>query len=379
MTTSPLRLAITGCGAAFEHLHREPLLLAARRGWVRLVAAADPSPARRELARRWFPDVRTYQSAAELFAAEEGLDGAIVASPPPVHRTDCETAFAAGCHVLCEKPLAGSVADAVAIEAAAAAGKRRLVLGMTRRYYPAIGTLAKLLAEEGGEHARFVHRQGGVYGWTVASDAAFRRATSGGGVLLDWGVHLLDTLGLLFGWGRATAAQDDAMDDGVEANALVELDLERASGRLHLSWDTPMESALHVVTGDVEYWQPLGSIDALHRRRGRNGPWERVPLTVDWPVDLDPERPKRGRPRSHNECMTYQLIGALRCLRFGEAPAAGGADGTAAVRIVHEAYGMAEPLVVPWLSEAEGALLRERHWRRRQPAVPSREAVAVST
>ena len=364
MSSRPLNLAFIGCGAAFELLHRTPLELAVKNGWARLVAAADPNPARLGLAASWFPGMRGHGSAADLFAKEKGIDLTIIASPPPLHESDCAAAFAAGSHVLCEKPLAGTVESARAITAAAEASGRRLALGMTKRFYPAAEELrTRLRALPAGTDIRFLYRQGGVYDWKVASEAPFRRRTGGGGVLLDWGVHLTDTLGSLFGWGRTAAAWDDATGDGVEANAIVDYSLERASGRVHLSWDTAMDSALHVRAGAEEYWMPVGYIDVLFHRSGPGRGWQKTAIRARWARDLNAASPAMGAPRSHNECMTYQLIGALRSILHGEPPAASGADGVAALELIHAAYGMAQPLAAPWLPAEEQELLRKRHWR----------------
>lgn len=365
----PISVCFIGCGAALEFLHKEPILEAARRGWASIVAVADPVERRRELASRWFGGLRTYASSRELFAEERRIDLTVVASPPCAHRADVEAAFAAGSHVLCEKPLAHNVEDAEAMAAAGRRAGRIFAVGMTRRFYPAVEQLRRSIAKLPIDTPiRFVFRQGAVYNWPVASTAPFRRDIGGGGVLLDMGVHLTDILGLIFGWGKAAAAYDDALIGGVEANSLVDLSLERATGRLHLSWDTNLDSALMVTAGDDEYWMPIGQIDVLQHRRSR-GKWQPVPVTVSWPVSLEGRNPKLGVPRSHNDCMRFQLISVLRSVIHGEVPMASSEDGVSALRIIYAAYEMAQPLEQPWLGKEEQIRRKRQHWR--SAAVPS--------
>lgn len=368
MRTDPLKVAIVGCGAAFEFLHREPLRFAARKGWLRVIAVADPDNSRRAQATKSFSLSTGYASSKELFRGEPDVDFTIVMSPPPLHESDCLEAFAAGSHVLCEKPLASTFDSAARIDAAARASNRILAVGMTRRFYPAVLKLKGLLEQlPADSDVRFLYRMCGVYNWRVASEAPFRRNTSGGGVLLDSGVHLTDTLGYMLGWGHTTGAWDDATIGGVEANSVVELRLGRGRGRLHLSWDTTAESALHLHVDGQQYWMPVASIDTLYHRNSSGAQWEKLPMDAEWPTDLRATGPLLAAPRSHSECVKFQLVDALRAIRLGTPPAATGADGVAALSLIHSAYQMAQPLQMPWLSSEEQALLNATHWRASNP------------
>src|SRR4051794_41061869 len=89
---------------------------------VDLVALCDVDRelARRVAAERGIP--RVYASAAEMLA-QESLDLVSIVTPDDAHLADAGAVIAVGAHVLCEKPLATTVADARALaEAAAAAG-----------------------------------------------------------------------------------------------------------------------------------------------------------------------------------------------------------------------------------------------------------------
>ena len=78
---------------------------------VEIVAVADLSRSNLEAARAWFPQARLYERAEELLDAET-LDFCDICTPPSTHRPLVEKAAARGLHVLCEKPLAPTLADA---------------------------------------------------------------------------------------------------------------------------------------------------------------------------------------------------------------------------------------------------------------------------
>src|SRR5512134_3534710 len=100
--TAVARTALVGFGNAAERGHLPGWL---SRADFRIVAVTDPEPQRRALAARLLPDVRLYESA-ELLFAEERPDVVDIATPPRWHAPLASAAVAAGCHVLCEKPLA---------------------------------------------------------------------------------------------------------------------------------------------------------------------------------------------------------------------------------------------------------------------------------
>src|SRR5688500_4852278 len=79
---------------------------------VEIVAVADLSPSNREAARALFPRARLYGNADEALAGESA-DFVDICTPPFTHRALIETAAGRGIHIVCEKPLAPSFADAL--------------------------------------------------------------------------------------------------------------------------------------------------------------------------------------------------------------------------------------------------------------------------
>src|SRR5947209_4281884 len=80
---------------------------------LRIVAAADPCPENRAAVEALVPGLRTYAHADELLERET-LDFVDICTPPFLHGVLAERALASGCHVLCEKPLATELDEALA-------------------------------------------------------------------------------------------------------------------------------------------------------------------------------------------------------------------------------------------------------------------------
>jgi predicted dehydrogenase len=109
-----------------------------------VVAVADLSADRLAPIRKRYPSVRVTTDHREVLA-DRGIDAVAIATPIRTHRALCEEALASGKHVLVEKPLAGTVADAEAIVRAAARARRTLMVGHTFVYNPAVTTVRKAI------------------------------------------------------------------------------------------------------------------------------------------------------------------------------------------------------------------------------------------
>jgi predicted dehydrogenase len=316
------------------------------------------------MAKKWFPLAECFENAEACYDKVKDVCLTIITSPPPFHAEHAETAFSYGSHVLCEKPLAHSSEDAERMVRAAECGGRVLSLGMTRRFYPClVEARRRILGGALSNNLSFTYREGGTYGWPVTSAAPFHRETSGGGVLLDKGVHALDSLGFLFGQGEVTSHVDDGPAQSVEANSITELEFERATGTMQLSWDMNLNNGFHICGSEGEYWIPIGPLDLLFSRDSAGSEWRREKVRVEWPLNLFPEGGRRGCPVDYNECFHFQLVQTLRAICLSEAPAATGEEGLATIRLISAAYQMATPLSKPWLSAAEEACSRHHHWR----------------
>lgn len=79
--------------------------------------------------------------------AETGAQVVAISSPPHAHAELTKTAFAAGCHVLCEKPFAADLAEARAMLAAAEAAAKVHMVGHEFRFEPLRATVAQAIAD----------------------------------------------------------------------------------------------------------------------------------------------------------------------------------------------------------------------------------------
>jgi len=123
-----------------------------------LAGVYDRSPERaREVAKQY--GARAFESPEALLRECEAVS---VATPTVAHREAAETALAAGCHVLVEKPMAVTVAECDAMIAAAARASRVLQVGQVERFNPALMAARPFLREpkfiEGHRMAAFQPR-----------------------------------------------------------------------------------------------------------------------------------------------------------------------------------------------------------------------------
>ncbi len=199
MSTPPLRGALIGYGWIARHGH-VPHYQAAKD--VTILAVADPTPACRDQAARDFPHARCYADMASLLAAETELDFVDICTPPCWHAEYAIAALDRGLHVLCEKPLATSTAQATAMLQAAERNHRVLLPCHTYKHAPVVRAVRKLLDDNriGKVHLvtlqtfRNTHAKG-IADWLADWRREFRY--SGGGIAMDHGSH---TFYLAFDW-----------------------------------------------------------------------------------------------------------------------------------------------------------------------------------
>jgi predicted dehydrogenase len=122
-------------------------------------------------------------------------DIVVIATPPHLHRDIALAALAAGAHVLCEKPVAMTRAEARAMVDAAARAGRVAMTGFNWRFPAAMQRLHAMMQD--GFVGRVLHVTGRWFGarWAdEASAATWRmdRAQAGHGAMGDMGVHLVD-------------------------------------------------------------------------------------------------------------------------------------------------------------------------------------------
>ena len=197
MTTKPIGVAVIGAGMAGRaHLngYRQAVsVYGAGLPEVRLVAVADAhEPFAADAARRYGYE-RT-ETDWRAIAEADDIDAVSVVVANHLHREIVEGLLAAGKHVLCEKPLAPSVADAEAMVKAAEGTGLVAATGFTFRRSPAVNAIRQQVLD--GSLGPVQHFNGHYwcdYGHNPDAPMSWRyRGPLGSGALSDIGSHLVD-------------------------------------------------------------------------------------------------------------------------------------------------------------------------------------------
>ncbi|MEW6360003.1 MAG: Gfo/Idh/MocA family oxidoreductase [Planctomycetota bacterium] len=197
-----VRVGVIGAGQVSQQMHIPGLL---KSPLTDLAAIADVSEKRRSEAAKQFNIPHVFADYKDLLAMDD-LDAVCVALPNFLHCPATVDALNAGKHVLCEKPMAMNRKEAEKMIAAARKKRRIFMIGQNMRFTRDTQLAKKAIASgKIGEpyHARcFLLRRNGIPrigSWFT------QKKYSGGGVLLDLGVHMLDcTLYLMDSFDVAT-------------------------------------------------------------------------------------------------------------------------------------------------------------------------------
>ena len=239
-----LKIGIIGCGKITQVRHAPEY---AESSQCQLVAWYDALPERAKAMAQEFGGT-AYDSVEALLAS--GVDAVSVCTANADHARVAIAALEAGCHVLCEKPMATTLADCLAMKEAAQASGKRLLIGHNQRLAKA-HVEARRLIESGaigrivGFHTMFGHP--GPEGWTGQRNSwFFDKKRAAFGVMADLGVHKTDLLHYLLGEpivevSAMLATVDKTYPDGtpiaVDDNALcIYRTQSGAIGQLHVSW-----------------------------------------------------------------------------------------------------------------------------------------------
>lgn len=279
-------------GLGWIGTHRMRAVVEAGAGEV--AAFVDPDPAARARAREVAPGARVLDRYDQLL--DEALDGIVIATPSALHAEQAVAALERGRAVFCQKPLARTAAETRRVVEAARAADRLLAVDFSYRYTAALGAIRDLV-------------RGGELGTVYAADLVFHnaygpdkpwfrdRALSGGGCVIDLGIHLVDAAlwilgfpeveavdGRLFAGGRPLPAAPEVNED----HAVARLDLSTgATVRLTCSWHLPagrdavIEAAFWGTGGAAELRNVNGSFYDFEVWRHRGTATERIVAPPD--------------------------------------------------------------------------------------------------
>jgi predicted dehydrogenase len=317
-------VAIVGCGLVGRKR-------AAALGPARLVACADAVPERAEALARDSAGARAADWRDAI--TDRAVDVVIVATTNDALAPVACAAIESGKHVLVEKPAARTAVELQTFSKAAAVYKRLVRVGFNHRYHPALQQARKLVdAGAVGElmflRGRYGHGGRGGYDREWRADPA----RSGGGELIDQGVHLIDLSRWFLGSLQVAdgAAHTYFWDMPVDDNAFMRL--TTATGQtafMHAScteWKNLFSFEIYGRTGKLHV-EGLGGSYGLekltyYRMRPEMGP----PDTTVWEYS------------GTDESWTGEFADFLDDIALGREPDPGLGDATAALEIVEAIY-----------------------------------------
>ncbi|MCL2514677.1 MAG: Gfo/Idh/MocA family oxidoreductase [Microbacteriaceae bacterium] len=196
---APVNIGVIGTGA-ISQLHLDAY---AGNPEANLVAVSDINLDRARSVAEKYGAPTAYGDPAELLADPE-VDAVSICTWNDSHAHWAIAALEAGKHVLVEKPMARTAAEAAAMEQAVAASGKVLQVGFVRRHSPNAQVLKTFIDnDELGEiyyaKANVIRRAGNPGGWFADKSIA------GGGPLIDIGVHVIDLCWYLMGSPKAVA------------------------------------------------------------------------------------------------------------------------------------------------------------------------------
>lgn len=268
----PLRWGVIG---ATSYVAQKAILPAiAASPTARLVALASERAADAGASRTGFLPERFYRSYAALLDDPE-VEAVYVPLPNSLHREWVERAAAAGKHILCEKPLAPTAADAAAMVAACRSADVTLLEAYMTPFHPRAMAIDTLLASGRLGALRFA--RAAFTGVLCRRDDHRWRAEMGGGALLDVGIYCVAPL--LAAAGRAPARAEGAAalaPSGVDASFSGWLHFgDGFSAAIECSFDAPERQSLEIVGTDgavlVDRAHTPGPADVAFTLRGRDG------------------------------------------------------------------------------------------------------------
>ena len=229
-----LNIAIVGTGN-ISHNHIQGYLQFGQR--CRIVALVDiyPEKAHEKKTRYGLTQARVYESHQQMLASEPDVDIVDVCTPPYVHAQISIDALEAGCHVLCEKPMAASLEECDAMIAAQQASGKTLSIIAQNRFTDAFWRLKAAL--DSGLAGKICHAQVDSFWWRghCYYDLWWRGTweKEGGGCTLNHAVHHIDAIQWMLGFpSEVVAMMTNVAHDNAEVEDLSAAIFKYPSGAL---------------------------------------------------------------------------------------------------------------------------------------------------
>lgn len=311
-----IKVGIVGCGAiAKSHV------TGYHQNAIYPVGFADASLDRAVELSKHSNGAKAYSAYRDLL--DSGVDAISICTPPNIHREIAVEALKRGIHVLCEKPLAASLEDCLAIEEAGYGATAKLMMAFRHRFLPAHKKIQELI--DGGDFGRPVLFQNLFGGPMPEMQGKWftQRAVAGGGVLMDTSVHGIDLFRFYCGEVVAASGQTHRAFEGTDVEdtgALVLLAKEGAIGLIAASWNIGSWNALvkiHTEAGLLVF--DYNKEDEIQVKRGHGSEMERIEV-----------KPSNG--------FSEQIACFLQSIESGAAPSPSAIDGRKVAEVLEGIY-----------------------------------------
>ncbi len=292
---NPIRIGVAGAGV----MGRNHARVLSEMREVELVSVFDPDADSAQIVAGQF-DARPATTIEDFIAL--GLDAAVIATPNRTHADLGVALIESGAHVLVEKPIAATVADAERLIAAARAHDRVLMVGQVERFNPAVEAVKRAIADED------------VISIQITRVGPFPPRMGEVGVVIDLAVHDIDIIRHLTGSEIAEVQPQLARTKADrEDTALLQFRLENGViAQITTNWVTPYKTR----TLQVATQNKFVVADLMTRQ-----------VTEYFGQQPDGSYSTRGVMSWPNEPLKKELEAFAHAIRTGEAPAVTGEDG----------------------------------------------------
>lgn len=326
MKRRPVTTAVVGCGSWGENHVRNFARLS------ELAVCCDRDGARLKEIAADHPDVRTTSDYGEVLD-DATVDAVVVATPSTRHAEMAVRALEAGKHVLVEKPLALSVADAERVIEAADRAGRVLMVGHIMEYHPGMEKMKELM--EGGDlgEPQYLYSQRVNLGTVRGDETALWSLAPHDVSMMNWLVDAEPE--------DVSAHGASYLRPGIEDVVFLHLRYpDGVVGHVHVSWLDPHKERKLTVVGD----RKMAVFDDM-------SPNEKVRV---YDKGADVETPDGGTGRTAAEVylrdgdvvipaldraepLAREVDEFLRCVVEGTEPRSDGRDGLRVVRVLERA------------------------------------------
>ncbi|WP_010187378.1 Gfo/Idh/MocA family protein [Sphingomonas sp. PAMC 26605] len=293
------------------------------------VVTGDAAKGARVAAEHGLPASAVYSYANfDSIRDNPDVDIVYVCLPNAMHADYTIRAAKAGKHVMCEKPMAISVAECEAMIAACRKADRKLMIGYRCHFEPFNLEAMRLARSGAAGNIRYVRTE---HGFTQGDPSKWRlkRALSGGGSLMDMGVYSLQAARYMTGEEPIAVTARESTDRSDprfrEVEDMIEWNLEFPSGAIAGCQSMYSANQNHVLLmgdkGRIEL-EPATRYSGNHMWTGRDGR----------------ERELTPPPGPRATQFAGQLDHLADCIVTGREPIVGGAEGLRDMRIVEEIY-----------------------------------------